>query len=167
MTLASTSICSAVPVFLSYAPTCSSLKPLAIFWCLCFRPFCYKGCKSRVGRQEVWAMFSTLYHRIVPRSLLFQRKSSLSSAGWRWSNLGMNYVFGKFCCHILSTILSDYQSDMWFFFFQIYVIWLNAVKIEGLTLMKVGCFMWNKQCTVPSPFPLGKKKNQLFYLPFI
>lgn len=51
------------------------------------------------------------------------------------------------------------SSEYVIFFFQIYVIWLNAVKIEGLTLMKVGCFMWNKQCTVPSPFPLGKKKK--------
>lgn len=59
------------------------------------------------------------------------------------------------------------SSEYVIFFFQIYVIWLNAVKIEGLTLMKVGCFMWNKQCTVPSPFPLGKKKISYFtYLSF-
>lgn len=61
------------------------------------------------------------------------------------------------------------SSEYVIFFFQIYVIWLNAVKIEGLTLMKVGYFMWNKQCTVPSPFPLGKKKSSIlptFHLSF-
>lgn len=68
---------------------------------------------------------------------------------------------------LLSHFINVPSEYVIFFFFQIYVIWLNAVKIEGLTLMKVGCFMWNKQCTVPSPFPLGKKKNHPFYLPFI
>lgn len=107
---------------------------------LCFRPFHFMGCVSTVGIQKDWDMFSTYYHKMVPKNQIFQRAVYLKRA----CNTRMKRPQGELSIwkFSVSYFIMVSTEHVWTEFFQMYVIWINAVKRKGsyrLSLWK-GCY---------------------------